>query len=152
MQNVDGSTGYITTLVGGNPRSATIRLDTNFQSNVVSTITTTSLLQTTTNSIINTLSTCIATPKITGKVFGSGSRGDKLGEVFTVTVGSTGQYLLSWTTYQASATARMMATMNATPPNGTQSVSIQYVSATSARVNTYSGSTPESLAFSFIIY
>ena len=86
-----------------------------------------------------------------GKVFGSGSRGDKLGEVFTVTVESTAQYLLSWKTYQMSATAIAIATINATT-NGTQSVSIQYVSATTARVNTYSGSTPTAVAFSFIIY
>jgi hypothetical protein len=151
IQNLVGTHG-LTTLVGGVPKTATVRIETSFYNNLVNTITTASILQTTTNSIISTLSTYTNTPKIMGKVFGSGSRGDKLGEVFTVTVESTGQYLLSWTTYQASTSTIMMATINATPPNGAQSVSIQHVSATSARVNTYSGSTPTAVAFSFIIY
>ena len=194
IQSLNGSAGYITTLVGGTPLAGTIALNAGFQSNLINTITTASILSTTTNSIISnmaiyststnsiistlntvqaqtntnvnniasltgninsintTLSTYTFSPKIAGKVYGSGSKGQIYGESVTVTVESTGQYLLSWSTYQMPVNAILIATLNLSPSAASITSNIIYVSATSARVNTYSSTSSFALPFSFIIY
>jgi hypothetical protein len=149
VQGVNGTQG-LTTMVGGEPKTATIRIQTYFYSNIVDTISKANELQITTNSIIANILPLV--PKIIGKVYGSGTRGDKFGVNFTVTVESTGQYLLSFSGYTITSNTIMTATLNLTPAFATSSITIQYASANSARVNTYNGSSAQSLPFSFIIY
>ena len=93
------------------------------------------------------------TPKLGGKVYGSGNRGERFGPEHFVNVESTGQYLITWSGSPITVNAIMMATINATPPSGLpQTANIQYVSANSVRIHTYNGATITSLPFSFTIY